>query len=233
MHDDERESPAGEVVRAFDRWLTHAFDHPEGDRDWWVLDDADPVPPVTLAGFLARLFEHPAVLMERFTPQQVDDGLWYVGGVGSGYFQAARGPEVPIPLQQRWVRAMQVVYRDLFAPHCTVWYGHLDRGPEPPHPLNSSCYMWWDRDCIEGAAMAFGGRGPQQPHLVDPIFEVLEGALALRSIACQESALHGLGHLQPYHPARVAAIIDRWLAAGPHPAELVTYARAAHAGCVQ
>jgi hypothetical protein len=58
--------------------------------------------------------------------------------------------------------------------------------------------------------------------------------LALDSVACQESALHGLGHWQAAYPHVVEATIDRFLAARPRARpELVAYARGARAGCVQ
>ena len=214
----------------FEAWIARCFDHPEGDRDWWVEDLAPPPPPVVLAEHLARLFERPAWLLERFTPTQVDQGLWYLGGGGSGYLLRAVDDAVPVPLQHRWVRAIGVVYRELFAPHCAEFYGHLDRGPEPAHPLNASCYMWWDRDGLEQAAVA---RSPHaRAHLVDPIFAVLADALALPSVACRESALHGLGHLKPSHPDRVRRLVDAFTAQGGHPPELVRYAAGAREGRV-
>jgi hypothetical protein len=54
-----------------------------------------------------------------------------------------------------------------------------------------------------------------------------------KSPACQESALHGLGHWQRDHDRQVNAIIDGFLAANPHiDARLIRYANAARCGCV-
>ena len=74
---------------------------------------------------------------------------------------------------------------------------------------------------------------PGHEHLVDPIFEVLGAALSLSSIACQESALHGLGHLQSAHPDRVDHLIDKYLSRGKPTQELKDYAMAASAGVIQ
>jgi len=61
----------------------------------------------------------------------------------------------------------------------------------------------------------------------------MTNALALDSIACQESALHGLGHWHGAYPDEVEAIVDRFLAAHPTSRpELLTYARSARSGCV-
>ena len=57
--------------------------------------------------------------------------------------------------------------------------------------------------------------------------------LALDSLACQESALHGLGHWQHAYPEEVQQIIDRFLNANKNlRPELAAYARSARTGCV-
>jgi hypothetical protein len=57
--------------------------------------------------------------------------------------------------------------------------------------------------------------------------------LGFSSIACQESALHGLGHWQRDHDPRVNAIIDDFLEANPDvDTRLVSYANSARCGCV-
>jgi hypothetical protein len=57
--------------------------------------------------------------------------------------------------------------------------------------------------------------------------------LGFKSLACQESALHGLGHWQRDHDPQVNEIIDAFLAATPDiDARLVSYANSARCGCV-
>jgi hypothetical protein len=57
--------------------------------------------------------------------------------------------------------------------------------------------------------------------------------LGLKSLACQESALHGLGHWQRGHDRQVSAIIDSFLAANPEiDTRLIGYANSARCGCV-
>jgi hypothetical protein len=41
----------------------------------------------------------------------------------------------------------------------------------------------------------------------------MEHTLWLNSLACQESALHGLGHWQALYPEQVAGIVDHFCAA--------------------
>jgi hypothetical protein len=57
--------------------------------------------------------------------------------------------------------------------------------------------------------------------------------LAISHLACQESALHGLGHWKRAHPERVQAIIDAFLAKERGlPDVLRHYAKQARAGHV-
>jgi hypothetical protein len=56
----------------------------------------------------------------------------------------------------------------------------------------------------------------------------MASSLALSSAACQESALHGLGHWRRYDPQDVERIVDAYLAAGaPADPRLIGYAKAA------
>jgi hypothetical protein len=72
--------------------------------------------------------------------------------------------------------------------------------------LNLVCYMWWDIIPIYGQPDV-----PERSELDQEILGVLESTLQLDSIACRESALHGLGHWQHYYPQRVGEIIDAFL----------------------
>jgi hypothetical protein len=218
----------------FEEWVEYVFAWEVGEPEWYMRQDDQGRPlnwwkpePVTIATYLADLFEDAGGLADRYSAYQLNQGFWFLAGTPSGYFHIAREASVPIELQQRWVRAIYPLFRDLFRKVCSRHLSHLD--PGLANPLNSACYMFWDMDCLEGAAMF-----PGYEHLVDPIFEVLEQVLALKSPACRESALHGLGHLQQYHPERVRRIIDgfiresRW--SSPR---LRLYARRARTGTVQ
>jgi hypothetical protein len=58
--------------------------------------------------------------------------------------------------------------------------------------------------------------------------------LAVDSVACQESALHGLGHWQRHYPTFVREAIDEFLTTRKNMRrELREYAQCARHGCVQ
>jgi hypothetical protein len=63
--------------------------------------------------------------------------------------------------------------------------------------------------------------------------ETMAAILRLDSIACQESALHGLGHWHRVFPEAVESGIDEYLSLHPSARpELLTYARGARWGCI-
>jgi hypothetical protein len=219
----------------FEDWVRYCFDRPIEDPQWYWQEDEtgalkDWYSPEArqLARYLRTLFEDVSTYLRPFTDAQIAQGLYYICSVGSDYFFVARQPPVPHDDQVAWVLAIQQLYAQLFLPRCTHYDGHRDSGPEAPHPLNTVCYMFWDLDRLEGAAMV-----PGHEHLVDPIFQVLSYALFLPSPACNESALHGLGHLRRYHPGRVERLIDDYLQRSDLTTpSLVSYARAARQGHV-
>jgi hypothetical protein len=238
------------------RWLDYLFAHPVGPSgfretdDWWD-EQADPALAVA---YLTRLFEGPDILLERYPHNQIDRGFWFLLGE-SGLLRPLLEPGVPWEERRRGLLAIARLFERLFAPSCANHLGHLDRGPEPPKPLNSICYMWWD------LFPTWGGHGGAQPQpattpprrrrprqptgspatdglraplsVDDALLAVMAQTLQLESEPCREGALHGLGHWHRSYPERTSTIVDEWLATEPRisPA-LRQYALSARAGCV-
>ena len=244
----------------FDQWLDYLFGRPVGPSgfresdDWWD-EQADPSLAVE---YLTLLFEAADVLLERYPHDQIDRGLWFLAGE-SGHLRPLLGPPVPWDARRRALLAIAGLYERLFATVCTDHLGHLDRGPEPPDPLNSICYMWWDlfptwggrRDADAQPAPlrdrprprrgragashdAWTGAPAAALQTVDDVLlEVMARTLRLDSEPCREGALHGLGHWHQAQAERTTAIIDQWLASGPSISpELRQYATSARSGCV-
>jgi hypothetical protein len=128
---------------------------------------------------------------------------------------------VPIEQRLRCVEAVGTFYARLFAPRCTPHLSHLSEAAGGT--LNCVCYMWWD----EFPCLALPG-DPHHDALHATALRTMERILSLPSIACQESALHGLGH-----PGAVTRIIDGFLAANAAlDPRFAIYARSARCGCV-
>jgi hypothetical protein len=215
----------------FEEWLIYVFDRPvddvrlawywDAEANWWRGSSAQ------IVQFVTRAFENAKVLFEPYSDAQLNQGLWFIASNGcSDYMFALLDPQVPWPDRQRCVRSMHNMFEEYFARRCTPHLSHLD---EPgASPLNSVCYMWWD-------ILPIGAQpdDPDQLGLNGEILAVMDSTLRLDSVACQESALHGLGHWQRSYPQRVTEIIDSFLQreSGLRE-ELRTYAVSAARGCV-
>ncbi len=106
----------------------------------------------------------------------------------------------------------------LFVPRCTPHLSHLSE--TEAGSLNGVCYMWWD----EFPFLALAG-DPNLPMMQETAQRTMARILRFKSLACQESALHGLGHWQRDHDRQASAIIDGFLAANPEiDTRLVSYA---------
>ena len=88
--------------------------------------------------------------------------------------------------------------------------------------------MWWDGfPCLALAS------DPNLPRMQETALRTMARILGFKSLACQESALHGLGHWQRDHKRRVNTIIDGFLEANPDiDSRLISYAHSASCGCV-
>lgn len=215
----------------FEEWLIYVFDRPVDDSrlewywdsgaDWWHGSNTQ------IIDFVTRAFENAEVLFEPYSDAQLKQGLWFIASNGcSDYMFALLDPGVPWSARQRCVRSMHNLFEECFAKRCTPHLSHMD---EPgASPLNAVCYMWWDILPIAAQPNDSGQTG-----LDREILAVMESTLRLDSVACQESALHGLGHWQPYYPQRVGAIVDTFLRSQNNlREELRTYAVSASRGCV-
>jgi len=213
----------------FEAWVRHVFDHEVGDPAWYFSIDADiwDAPHSLSAAYMTRLFEDPLPQLAAYTDAQLNQGFWYlVSNGGSIHMFALLDEAVPLGDRIRCVRAIYPLFASLFAARCTPHLSHQD---EPgSSPLNSACYMWWDLIPVvpkpgDWARAAFDLA----------VLEVMERTLSLDSPACQESALHGLGHWASDYPVHVEAIVGRYLKA--HSAlreDLRRYAQRARKGAV-
>ncbi|TCN29012.1 hypothetical protein [Sinorhizobium americanum] len=216
---------------SYDAWLEHAFGHairPHGypwffdeDPPWW-----NPEPPVAIEYFM-RLFSTTEHSLASFSDAQIAQGLTYLLSTSAsgdnGWFYST---STPTAARLSCIEAIENVFTDLFAPRCAAVLGHID---EPgAAPLNTVCYMWWD----EFPSLALPD-DPSCDRMQKAAIDVMRRTLGLSSIACQEAALHGLGHWARYRPSDVAAAVDEFLGDGRSKrAEIVSYARSARCGCV-
>ena len=189
------------------------------DGDWW-----EPEPRSGIA-YLTRLFSEGPEVLQWFSDAQTARGLDDpITTMAVGDQPWMRAPTTPAEERATAWDSVARFFAEFLAPRCSPSLGHLS---EEGKPLNGVTYMWWE---------SFPGfTNPDDPdrELIDQEeLACLRSILGLDSAACQEAALHGLGHCVRREPG-CEAIIDAYLAeeraARP---ELVAYARAARGGCV-
>jgi hypothetical protein len=120
---------------------------------------------------------------------------------------------------------MSRLYSQLFARFCRHELGQLATR-KMGTSLNAACYMLWDVAVLKPRPDV-----PSEREVDAACLDVMRGTLNLPHLACQESALHGLGHWQHAYAARVADIVDEFLRSNRGmPPALLVYARSAREG---
>lgn len=194
----------------FEGWLRYVFDHSVDDHklEWyWDMDREEwneEANPGETVQFLTRAFENAEVVFRPYSDAQLNQGLWFVASNAcSNHMFTLMNERVPWPARQRCIASFHRLYEQCFAKRCTPHLSHID---EPgAGPLNGVCYMWWDIIPIAGRPEDPAGEAFDRT-----ILQVMDSTLQLDSIACRESALHGLGHWQHAYPQQVGTIIDRF-----------------------
>jgi hypothetical protein len=234
----------------FDKWILWVFDRPVEEPRGCLASLAslfsrsvepsveltpedilweEELDPGNACELLTALFENPTILTPRFSDAQINQGLYFLASADSSdYNSSLLEAGVPWELRERGLRSIYTLYRDLFAVKCTGFSGQRKAGSEPENPLNTLCYMWWDI-----TSLAWNTGKPDAAHVDAVILSVLQDTLRLPSLACQNGALHGLGHLNESLRPQATAIIDDYLAQNRSlPKELRAYAKEARKGGV-
>jgi hypothetical protein len=162
-----------------------------------------------------------------YSNAQLKQGLWFLADNScSNHMFSLMNESVPWPARRRCIYSIHQLYEQCFAPRCSPELSHVP-GPVE-NPLNVICYMWWDIIPIYGKP-----HDPARKEFDEAILQVMNSTLQLDSLACQESALHGLGHWQRHYPERVGEIIDKFsMSHTDLPKDLQEYLMAAYVGYV-
>jgi len=178
------------------------------------------------AEYVSRIFEEPWPALEGYSDAELNMGLNYLISPGLGeHMRCLDDPSVPLAARLRCVQACEC-----FANYSCRAVLPICRTVTSPgrSPLNAVCYMWWDIMPVYGDP-----RLEDRHALHRASLDAMATVLDFESLACAESALHGLGHWHRAYPERVESLIDGFLAthSDARP-ELLTYARSARYGCV-
>lgn len=233
-----------EATVTFDEWVKWAFDHPVAAKDakeWWWSHLPDPdeggrrldLPSERALTFATKLFENPLAYLSCYSDAQIGEGIWFiVFRACSKHLDGLVDPRVELGLRTRCIRSLENLFRDLFAPRCTDNVRRNDT-----NPLDQTCYMLWDLVVQDADSAQQNPDGTYQivrdPEIDKEFLDTLARILAMPSIACQQSALHGLGHLA--QDAKLGAnVVQQYLDDHPNLRDdLRKYALKALVGAVQ
>lgn len=204
-----------ESAERYRDWIEAVFEAPDLAEQMSLLQ-------VENVRFASQLFRNLGAEIARYDNDRVSEGLEYIFYSHKSNIPAAiTGTCCPLDERLACMRAAASMYRDCFETRCEPVLLH--RREPYQEMIAVTCYMLWD---ASGLLHWKDGR--------EAVLDVLKVGLGCANPACQESALHGLGHLSHYEP-RVSAIIGEYLAqrAGTIRPELVSYAQLASRGHVQ
>ena len=179
----------------FEQWVRYVFDHPVTVPAWhWdpEAESAD-LPPLRIIAYATKLFEGCGGLLDAYSDAQVNQGLWFLISETSPHLYALADTSIPLEERLHCIRSISALFEQCFVPRCAPRLSHLDEiGADT---LNCVCYMWWDIFPLRAQPANIERREIDKACLT-----VMETTLRLPSIACQESALHGLGHWGRFYP---------------------------------
>ena len=206
---------------SFEEFLTLIFDHPtpfpaRPSTAWyWTSDPEFRVAPDRQIAHLTQLAQQAHKLHPRFTPAQLDVGLWllYQPELWEHFSVHVWNPGISWQAREACILAIPQFWPRLFE--------HVDVG--------TSSYMLWHlmtgvyRHSEPGVPLS-----AEQLRIRDVMLEALTEQLNSDQPETQYAALHGLGHLGHRRaPEVIAAFLDsgRWIEA-----EILAYAREAQTG---
>lgn len=226
------------------QWVKNVFDHEplnEFDLDWpeetcLALSE---VPEREKLRFVTILFEDSQESLKDYSDVQTALGLKSLTGELEDSIRGIYNVRFPIEERLEAVRSIYSLFRDCLDRRCENC-----RSDDSDNQLNLYCYMFWDASQIYLGGFVQNIHDPfeYRLQLIETMIDVLENTLNLPSIACQEAALHGLGHSridasiylekanQKKTIRRIQSIIDRYLETVLYTDPLREYAQQAKSG---
>ena len=138
---------------------------------------------------IATTFERAGSDLANYSDVQTALGINLLTNEVNDPLRVVYDVNVPLALRQRTIESFVPLYRDFFAKRCDN--GMLDDSHDP---LDMRCYMLWDAGIMSIYGFMTNGNDPDREILCEAMMDMFEQILFIPNMACQESALHGLGH---------------------------------------
>lgn len=234
LHFDQRHAQSFEAWREW--WFDYLCRPNEFEAQgvpYWRLEVEsryEPFGSATRAGeALIKIFGTSSDLVSKFGREATAEGLWKIAqALAVKYGHSLWDADADAQVVERALAAMPRLFADTFAPHCDA--AMSSSGSETTNPINSACYMWFDIIGLDHCDL-----NEITDERIQWSLRTLTAVLEIPHLACQESALHGLGHIAYFKKsALVRPIIREFLGRNRKiPAKLRAYAEFAAGGHVQ
>lgn len=129
--------------------LHYVFNRPITEPRWYWQTCEEESPfgeeedALTAFLFYEQLCQQPGLDLAAYSDEQVGQGLIYLfDGAVSNLVHGFKAADVPIARKVAALRALSVLFREVFAPRCPAVLSSHSR--ESLGPLSYICYMFWD-----------------------------------------------------------------------------------------
>ena len=196
-------------------------------KAWFWTDSNNYHPnPIELASNLIFLFKNLELITSKFSDDEIAQGLGFILTCGSDYFNSLRElGEENIKIHSEVYISFQNVILNIFDLKCIPKISHGSK--VSISKLNDLIYMLWDNDCFSNPVFK-----EEESYIHPYLFKLLEKQICSPNIAVQESAIHGLGHIEFKHPDFAKKTLKRFIK-NCNNEELKIYAELAYNGRIQ
>lgn len=185
----------------YDQFVAAVFDHPADGgaeaKPWYRLTRVElVVDPARQVEHMTRAFREARALAGRYSPAQLEAGLWFMGCAAQDDFvEHLWNAGLPWEAREACIAAMESLYADCLA---RLRFETID-------------YMWPDLLAYDyQAGHRAPSTDPEDARVQVALLALFDRLLARPEAACQQAALHGLGHLaHPAAPARITAYLEQ------------------------
>ena len=175
----------------YQEFIKFLFDRNESEDDWrfdYKLVEPDLTKEEVVA-FVQRMLENYATDLSGYSDWQLGLGMEYIfNNTCSNLSFVLRDGPVAIEKRVAAILALESFFKNCLDERCVKALGHLSEGG---NKLNYFCYMLWDT-----TPLTYCEQTPEKKEIYAAVAGVMEYSLFLDNIACIESGLHGLGHLE-------------------------------------
>lgn len=193
-------------------WCKKLLVSPLINEEYLDLDPTDACEGMTLVELCSSITYFYNTLSQKvslYKETQIVAALTFINSTSEWSFDIFQTPnEVPYVLKEQLLESILNLFAKTFAPLLgdNIMNHNIQGDYEQPGlNMGIACYMWWDD------FFTWGKDCDDEFQLDTRILQMFSQILKIPSLACQESALHGLGHWHSAYPTDVAQIIEIYL----------------------